>query len=224
MMKSIIKNLILLTFFSIAMGFLESAVVVYLRGLLTTTNEIARLGPYVPVETLREAVTIVMLFTVGWLTAGRFIPGLAYSLFAFGIWDVFYYIWLRVLIGWPSSFFSRDVLFFIPVRWTGPVLAPMLISAILCTGSVLFLLRQEKGLPHGITWPRALVFCTGGLIDLYAFLEESLLTLAQGRQPDFTDLSHPFNWFIFLIGLALMAAPVLIPVAKYKRIGHDSHA
>ena len=58
-----------------------------------------------------------MLATVG-SAAGRTAVGkFAFFLFLFGVWDIFYYIWLKVFLHWPASLLTWDVLFLIPVPW-----------------------------------------------------------------------------------------------------------
>lgn len=119
-----------ISLFAIGMAFLESAVVVYLRALyypegfafpLKTMDSTLALT-----ELLREGATMLMLVSVSALASKRFSVALAWFLYAFAIWDIFYYIFLYLLIGWPSSLMTWDILFLLPVMWTGPVLAPVL--------------------------------------------------------------------------------------------------
>lgn len=217
-MSTLVRKLLLLSIFAIAMAFVESAVVTYLRALLGTTNDMAVLGKYAMIETLREAATLIMLLSIGWLTAGKLGQGLVYAVYAFGIWDIFYYFWLYVLIGWPSSILDPDVLFLIPVRWTGPVLAPVLISAVICAGSVRILTLLERGMPVRWTSLRTAELCCGGMIVLYTFLEESILSLVQGNQLTFAALTHPFNWAIFSLGLAAMVLSIFFPIQSHLQL------
>ena len=126
--------------YAIAMAFVEAAVVVYLRQILapgdpTVSTPTTGVSAIPVVEAFREAATIVMLLAVGVLAGGDTWERFLWFSCAFGIWDIFYYVWLRVLIGWPVSVFSWDVLFLIPVPWTAPVLAPVIISLGLVVGS-----------------------------------------------------------------------------------------
>lgn len=117
----------------------------YLRALLVITDKTVTLGSYIPMEIGREIATIVMLVAVGWLAGRRRSDRLAYGLFAFGLWDIWYYIWLRLLIHWPVSLFDWDILFLIPLRWWGPVLSPMLIAALICLTILLVIIQLERG-------------------------------------------------------------------------------
>jgi len=118
------------------MAYLEAAVVLYLRQLLFPTGfeiiSLEALQPMPPflaaVETGREASTVVMLASLGIVVGTNNWERFALFLWLFGLWDIFYYVWLYVLSGWPSSLFTGDLLFLIPVPWIGPVVAPILVS------------------------------------------------------------------------------------------------
>ncbi|MBL7138880.1 MAG: hypothetical protein ISS17_08905, partial [Bacteroidales bacterium] len=123
---------LLITLFAIAMGFLESAVVVYLRAIYYPEGFAFPLkiieGPVATTEILREAATLIMLITVAILAARRWIIRFAWFIYIFAIWDIFYYIFLWLLLGWPESLLTWDILFLIPTTWVGPVLAPVINS------------------------------------------------------------------------------------------------
>jgi hypothetical protein len=195
--------------YAVAMAFLEAVVVVYIRGLLRITNDHVALGPYVTMEMWREAATIVMLAAVGWLAGHRRADRLAYGLFAFGLWDIWYYVWLKVLTGWPETLLSWDVLFLIPLRWWGPVLSPMLIAALICASAVLVVARMERGQRLEITPVNVGSLAAGGLLALYVFMSDSLHALLQGWADWDTLRPGPFKWPLFLVALALMALPGL---------------
>lgn len=146
------RQLLFSTLFALAFGFVEAAVVVYLRaasGLLPgypgTLTEVQRLGRgialYPPtitqfpqslltVEVLREGATIVMLLSIAMLAAVRARERWALFLWTFALWDVSYYAGLRATIHWPTSFTDLDVLFLIPVPWMAQVWFPLLVSAL----------------------------------------------------------------------------------------------
>ena len=73
-------------------------------------------------ELSREAATVSMILTVA-LLADRSSRTRTFAafVFVFGVWDLFYYFWLKVLMGWPRSWLEWDVLFLIPSVWLGPV-------------------------------------------------------------------------------------------------------
>jgi hypothetical protein len=214
LMRDLLKRLGLVFAFAIAMAWVESAVVVYLRVL------IGRIDPYqadpLPIsvglgwiEVGREIATLVMLWAVGWL-AGRTWRGRAgYSLIAFGTWDIFYYIFLVPMNGWPHSLLDWDVLFLIPLPWWGPVLAPVLISLLLIIGGTLAAARdhfQRSAWPHWWTW---LFNLTGVGLALYTFMAEAIRALSGGETAIRQALPVSFNWLLFWLALALMAVPVM---------------
>jgi hypothetical protein len=209
-MNDITKRISWVSVYAIAMALLEAVVVVYIRGLLQVTDDRVALGSYARMETWREAATLVMLAAIGWLAGRQRIERWAYGLFAFGIWDIFYYVWLKVLVDWPVSFLAWDVLFLIPLRWWGPVLSPMLIAFLICVVAVLAIVRLELGERLGITRGRVGTAILGGLLALYVFMSDALHALLAG-QTDWDMLRPgPFQWPLFLIALALMALPSLI--------------
>jgi hypothetical protein len=211
-MNDIAKRFLWVSAYAVAMALLEAAVVVYLRGLLHITNDHVVLGPYVRIEIAREVATMVMLAAVGWLAGRGRAERWAYGLFAFGMWDVWYYIWLKVLVNWPATLLDWDVLFLIPLRWWGPVLSPVSIAALICVTAVLAVSRLGRGQPLGITPVRAGMAALGGLLALYVFMSDSLHAWMAGRTDWETLRPEPFQWPLFLAALAFMALPSLSAV------------
>jgi hypothetical protein len=197
------------------MAYLEAAVVVYLRAVLGITDITAidvSLGPYGPVEIGREAATMVMLTTVGWIAGRHAKERWAYGLFAFGIWDIAYYAWLKLFIDWPSSLLGWDLLFLIPLPWWGPVLAPASIAVLVCTATVLAVVRMERGQRLRITLVRLATAFGGGLLALYIFMSDAIRALLAGPVDWDALRPTPFRWPLFLVALALMAVPTLLAV------------
>jgi hypothetical protein len=145
-------TLVASAFFGAAFGFVEAAVVVYLRaavGLLPgyggTLADVARLSSQIyqksqiqsdlpqsllTVEVWRESATLVMLISVALLSVKSFRERSAIFLWCFAIWDICYYLGLYLTVGWPPSLLSPDVLFLIPVPWLAQVWFPILVSAL----------------------------------------------------------------------------------------------
>ena len=145
------------TVYAVAMAYLESAIVVYLRRLYYPKGFDFPLViidiPTLLIEVGRETATMVMLATVG-VAAGRTKVGKwAYFLYLFGVWDIFYYVWLKVFLDWPASLFTWDVLFLIPVPWVGPVLAPVTVALTMIGMALVLLHLEQRGpvLPAGKT-------------------------------------------------------------------------
>jgi hypothetical protein len=137
--------------FAVAMAFVEAMVVYYLRKLfalqfdLTVTSRHFRFPKsYLRYEQAREAATIVMLLTVAYLAARSWRRRLAFFLFAFGVWDIAYYAWLYVLLRWPGSLATRDLLFLTPGEWWAPVWQPIAVSCGLVAGGLVLLARTRR--------------------------------------------------------------------------------
>jgi hypothetical protein len=181
---------------------------------------IGRLNPYqtdpLPVsvglgwiEVGREIATLVMLLTVGWLAGRSWRSRSGYSLIAFGAWDIFYYIFLVPMCGWPQSLLDWDVLFLVPLPWWGPVICPLLISLLLIIGGVLVTLGEQSGKP---VWPHRwswiLNFCGVGF-TLYTFMAPALQVLPGGEKAVRQALPDSFNWTLFGFAFALLAVPIV---------------
>ena len=214
--------LLALCLFGIAFGYVEAAVVAYLRTIyvpirhatfhavphddlfpLLQIEHLQAAGPqYVRLlwtELGRELATLFMLAAAGLAIGRNFREWLAGFMIAFGVWDIFYYVFLNLLIGWPSSLWTWDILFLLPVPWVGPVLAPVLVSLSMIVAGVVILWRESLGRPvHGGTLHWTLIVL-GGLVVITAFCWDSPNTTAGGWP-------NPFNWPLFTLGEAMAVA------------------
>lgn len=192
------KTLAAVGAFGVAFGYVEAAVVVYLRLHFYPegfTFPLAEMPFHVALtEVAREAATIIMLAAVGWLAGKRFLARFAYFAFAFAAWDIFYYVFLKAILDWPASLFTWDVLFLIPLPWLAPVLAPVIVSLCLLCVSVIILRREETGKPVTIGLLQWVVSGIGGALIIVSFLTDPGAALHQ-RMPE------PFNWLLFAAGL-----------------------
>jgi len=148
-------RLLCLAMFSIAMAFVESAVVSYLRGLFYPEGFSVPLKPlpvfYYGTEVFREAATIIMLGIVAIVSARKgWWDRVAYFIFCFGIWDIFYYVWLYVLVRWPQSLLTTDILFLIPVPWVAPVIVPVAVSVVMIAAALWMLAAKTQSLRDGV--------------------------------------------------------------------------
>src|SRR5207302_8599244 len=154
------------------------------RLLLAMSGGVARVGPrhapfapvpaFVWIEVGREAATIVMLAAVGYLAASRLAGrGGAFAV-VFGLWDIFYYVFLWVFAGWPASPFAPDVLFLLPLPWWGPVVSPILVAALIVLAGAAAMARE---LGDGLPSPRrgdAVAVLSGIGLCLLAFMANAL--------------------------------------------------
>ena len=208
------KQWIVVGVYAAAMAWVEAAVVYYLRTMVDRiepfqANPLPLIGGLGRAELVREAATMVMLATVGVLAGRDWKSRLGFSAIAFGIWDIFYYIFLWVMCGWPHSLLDWDLLFLLPLPWWGPVWAPVSIAALMILWGTLAASWKVPPLPRwhaGVAWSLNI----GGVaIALLVFMADTLRAAGQGVNVIRTTLPSGFNWPLFLFALVLMAAPVL---------------
>jgi hypothetical protein len=207
-----------LTAFAVAMAYIESAVVVYLRQSFYPDGfrfpAVAIPMTIYAIEVGRELGTLVMLYCAARLSGRDRWERFLHFCFLFGVWDIFYYVWLKLFLGWPESLLTWDILFLVPLPWVGPVLAPLLVSAALIGGSVhLSRLRRRGREPRfsRLAWSGAV---GGGLLVLWSFLWEFEVVTRGG-------LPGRFPWWLFLIGYLGGLAVFIVSV---RRLAPATHA
>jgi len=189
------------------MAFLEAAVVVYLRRIYGISDLILQVPPFEPqiarIELGRELATLVMLLSFGWVAGKSIQSRLGFALVAFGVWDIFYYMWLRVFIAWPITLLDPDILFLIPLPWWGPVIAPILVSLLMIIGGTMAVFRNDQG--HAIRFRilEAITLLIGILAMLFAFMQDALSILPASAGLISQLKPSQFNWMVFLVGLLL---------------------
>lgn len=215
-MNDLVKRFAWVSVYAIAMAFLEAVVVAYIRELLRLTGR-ADLNAYAPMEAWREAATIVMLVAVGWLAGRNKVDRIAYGMFAFGMWDIWYYVWLKVLVDWPTTLLDWDTLFLIPLPWRGPVLSPVLIAGLICVVAVLAVVQVNRQITPKVTFLQAGVVLCGALLALYIFMAAPIQVWIRGGRNWGSAQPEVFNWPVFLIALLLMAVPSLMATWPAKK-------
>ncbi len=198
------------------MGYFEAAVVVYLRQLIYPDGFSLPLrdipDDILYVELFREVSTIIMLAVVAHISGRKFQERFGWFIVMFGVWDIFYYIWLNVSIGWPSTLFDWDILFLIPCPWIGPVLAPVLIALLMIIFGALINFRFAGGgnfKPAPISW--ILSITATGLI-LYSFMHDTDATL-RFQEP------MPYIYWLYFAGIAMYCIAFLL--AYFRQSGES---
>lgn len=205
---------IVIALFATAMGYLEAAVVFYLRTMVN------RLQPYQPEplpnfgglaapEIAREFATMVMLLTIGWIAGRTWRVRIGFALLAFGIWDIAYYLFLIPLTDWPTSITDWDILFLIPLPWWGPVWSPVSIALLMIAFGLLATVLEQGEPP---IWPRrvANIICTAGIcLALYVFMADAISAAHLGEYALRNLLPVTFNWPLFILAWMLMLVPIL---------------
>jgi hypothetical protein len=202
------RRLFVIFVFAVAMAYFEAAVVVYLRQifypggfgfpLTTMPNRL------ILIELGREFSTIVMLAAVAAITGKRFWDRFGYFIVMFGVWDILYYVWLKVQIGWPDSLLDWDILFLLPVPWIGPVIAPVLISLLMIFAGVVITRMYSRGIafrPSLDAWALALL---ATVAILFSFMRDFGASFHQ-QMPQPYIYSLLFGGLLLYVGAFLMS-------------------
>ncbi len=207
------SKIVTLFLFAVAMGYFESAVVVYLRGLLYPDGFSFPLRDIsvrlIVIELFREVATIVILVTVAALSGRRFWERFGFFLFIFGIWDIFYYIWLKVTIGWPLTLLDWDILFLIPTPWIASVIAPVSVAVMMIVIGVSVTRLFHKGYdfkPTLVTWALAV---SATIMILFSFMHD--YDAMYNKQ-----MPQPYLYGLLIPGLLLYIAGYLVSHRKTK--------
>jgi hypothetical protein len=208
------KRWMTVALYAVAMAWVESAVVFYLRTFSKRIDPY-QADPLQPVagfgstELVREAATLIMLWTVGMLAGKTWRSRWGYAAIAFGVWDIFYYVFLKVITGWPNSLRDWDILFLLPLPWWGPVLSPMLIAVMMIIWGTLASQGEPFTRSFRSEWKAWALNFLGILLALYVFMEDALRAVSGGADAIRTVLPIRFDWPLFIIALGLMAAPII---------------
>ncbi|MEA1887613.1 MAG: hypothetical protein U9N72_10445 [Bacteroidota bacterium] len=224
------------TTFGVAMAFMESSIVIYLREILypggfdfpLATFE----GSLAVTEIIREVSTLFMLVALAFIAGKGFSTSFAWFVYCFAIWDIFYYVFLRLLIGWPATLFQWDILFLLPVTWTGPVITPLIVCILMISLAVVILHYANKGVDTRLKASEWLIMIVGALVVLVSFTwdysayileryslaeiwnmphDSSLLEYASGYIP------RRFNWWLFTAGNLIIISAIVLLHRRLKR-------
>jgi hypothetical protein len=133
-----------------------------------------------------------------------------YAAVAFGVWDIAYYVFLRLISGWPRTLLDWDILFLLPLPWWGPVLAPVSIALVMILWGTLATQSNEGATDAPWAWALGWV---GIVLALAVFMIDAWRALPEGREAVLQVLPTTFNWPLFWVALLLMASPALHRVA-----------
>jgi len=191
------KKFLLLAIFAIAFAYIEAGVVVYLRELYYPEGfsfplKLMPLRIFL-VELGRELSTLVVLFTAGIISGKNLGERLAYFLYGFALWDIFYYFWLKIILNWPESLLTWDILFLIPVLWTGPVLAPIIVSLTLLLFAFAMVYFSEKKFPVKMSRLNWLLLISATLLVFLSFIWNFPSIIKE-------EIPKKFLWEFFLFG------------------------
>jgi len=230
--------------FAIAMAFVESAVVVYLRAIYYPEGfafPLKVLDARIEfTEAIREAATMIMLLSIAFISQKGALSRFAVFIYAFAVWDIFYYLFLFLLLSWPASFFTWDILFLIPVIWVGPVLAPLINSMTMIILALLIISSKGKNQEFRLQPFEWSLLIAGAVITILSYTQPYLHFLLD--KFTFRDLLHfgsnkkimeyslnfiplNFSWFLFGSGELLFLCSIgkMIFRITYSGSGHRSN-
>lgn len=200
---------IMIILFSIAFAWVESAVVVYLREiyfdgafkfpLVVFWKEGKHIiDPLVWIELGREIATIIMLVAAGCLAGKNGLQKFCYFMVVFGIWDIFYYIWLYVMVGWPESLMTWDLLFFVPLPWVGPVITPIIIALTMIVAGSLIIYLDDRGHRIAWRWYDMAIELGFGFLLIVAFCWDWRNILQMPGDITRSGIPNPFAWWLYI--------------------------
>ncbi len=201
--------------FGVTLGYFEAAIVVYLRRIVFPEGfgfPLPELGSsLVAVELGRELASLLMLAGVALAAARRRSEVLPVFFLAFGIWDILYYVFLQLTLGWPGGPGTWDILFLIPAPWTSPVWAPVLIALLFVAVPSVILLRRR---PARYEAADRVLMVLGGVLALASFLYNALPVM-EGSTPG------AFPLWLYLPGFALMVWGALAGLRRGDGAGSE---
>lgn len=231
-----LKIVVWLTVFSVAMGFLESSVVVYLREIMYPAGfDFPLVFPATKIavtEIIREAATIIMLAGVGVMNGRNFTERFAAFIYCFAVWDLFYYLFLKAILGWPASLLTWDILFLIPVSWTSPVICPVIVSLTMILLALIIFWFNETTVVI-LQMKEWLILIAGSVIIILSFIWDfsmfvlsrySFSALLSAGGGDILSrcggvyIPHSFNWILFGVGETVILSSILV---LYFRLSKD---
>lgn len=229
--KTLKKQLWWICIYAIAMGFLEAVVVIYLRELYYSAGfafPLKAMPIYlVWVEVIREAATIIMIVAVSVLASKNKWQAWGYFLITFAVWDIVYYVALKICLNWPMSLFTWDVLFLIPITWVGPVITPVLIAIAMAVLGYYLIKANAKTSNFPIEKSEMGLLLAGGLICIVSFtLDYSVQLFTNFENVSFssvillseTYIPKTFNWGVYGVGLTLIVYGVVSYVGRFNKV------
>ncbi len=140
-----------MTLAALALGWWEAAAVAALRRALRIPDGAPNIllwrqlsGYSLRTEQGRRVCGLLLLGLFSGSVAAQPLHGILLFGWGWALWNVAYYGWLRLMVGWPRSLITLDFLTLIPRPWIGPVWLSLLVSAGLAAGCGIALLSTLR--------------------------------------------------------------------------------
>ena len=230
--------LVWVSIFAITMGIFEGAVVVYLRALYYPEGfnfPLIPLGNYIAItELIRELASLIMLLSVGIIAGKNFSQRFAWFIYSFAVWDIIYYLFLWLILAWPESLLTWDILFLLPVTWTGPVLSPILISVLMILlALIIYHFNLKSNFQVKISRKEWMILILGSFIVFASFIWDycrflfNNIYLSELQNKSFSDklfnlsvkyIPVSFNWVLFLSGFLIISFGIILIYNRNKKV------
>lgn len=230
--------LVWITLFAITMGIFEGAIVVYLRALYYPEGfnfPLIPLDNYIAItELIRELASLIMLLSVGIIAGKNFSQRFAWFIYSFAVWDIIYYIFLWLILAWPESLLTWDILFLLPITWTGPVIAPILVSVLMILlAMIIYHFNLISNFEVRILRKEWIILILGSFVVFVSFIWDYCrflfknISLSEIQNKSFSnklfDLSVKyipvsFNWVLFLSGFLIISFGIILILNRNKKI------
>ena len=231
------KILIWVSIFAVTMGIFEGSVVVYLRALYYPAGFEFPLAPIDNLigftELIRELASLFMLLSVGIIAGKNFSQRFAWFIYSFAVWDIIYYIFLYLILGWPESLFTWDILFLLPVTWTGPVIAPVLLSILMIVlALIIYHFNNKTQNKVKIIRKEWFILISGSVIVFTSFIWDycrfliNQISFQEFQNKKISDklfdlsvqyIPESFNWLIFSVGFLVISSGILLLYFRHKK-------
>lgn len=206
------RRIIAFLLFAISFAYIEASVVVYLRDILYPGGFYFPIRPLAPqrimIEIGREFFSLLLISSIALMSSKGFWKVFSSFCFVFGLWDIFFYLWLKVMLDWPSSLFEWDLLFLIPAPWSGPVIAPIIVSITLILIFVLIELYKES--PFRLSIMQKITSILGFLSIFISFIANASPVI-KGEVPRF------YPWYYLVFGETLVLYTLIIKWVEWKK-------
>ncbi len=216
------------------MGIFESIVVVYLRKIYYPNGFEFPLAviseQIINIELFREVCTLIMLLSVAWLTANNKNQIFPFFLFSFAVWDIVYYIGLKIILNWPSSFFTWDILFLIPVPWVGPVISPIIVSLTMICLSLIILYTQKNNSNFKLRIYEWLLIYLGAVLIFISFIWDYAKFIIENLSNKISisaEINNSlaliysryvptyFHWDIYIVGIISIYISIFLIIKRF---------
>ncbi len=148
------------------------------------------------------------------------------------MWDIFYYIFLKALLGWPASLLTWDILFLIPVVWVGPVIGPVINSLTMILLAMLISYFTDKNLATKIKSTEWLFLILGSIVIIISYtydytsymlnefsFTELISSSSSGEMLEYSAEYIPdrFIWWIYIVGEAILLTAIYLFISRNKK-------